>query len=267
MAGELIVNPIRKERISHQIALEICRMIREGHLRPGDTLPAERELARQLQVSRASLREALRGLEIGGIVETRHGGGTVVREFSAFGIESPLAMVLEASHELVSDLWEVRRIVEPALAERAAVRATPEGIEWLERMLEDHREFFLKARTGRVARGLDREFHGAVARLSNNVSAEQVTQLINSLVQTGYQANREFILERRSQAYEWHCQIFQAIKNRDPSLARQTMLDHLREVEGYIFGELIEGQEHALGSDPGDVDSSRERHESSADGR
>jgi GntR family transcriptional repressor for pyruvate dehydrogenase complex len=267
MSGELSVNPIRKERVSHRIALEICRMIREGDLRPGDSLPAERELARRLEVSRSSLREALRGLEIGGIVETRHGGGTFVREFSPFGVESPLAMVIETSHELVGDLWEVRRIVEPALAERAAVRATGEGIDWLARMLEDHREFYMREGTGQIARRLDRDFHGAVARLSGNTSAEQVIQLINSLVHTGYHAHRSFILERRRLAYRRHLDILDAIKQRDPSLARKAMIDHLQEVEEYILGELIDHHEYEIEGAPDDVDSARERNNSIRKGR
>ena len=70
-----MVEPIRRpRRLSQQIAAQLCQLIREGHYRPGDRLPAERDLAEQLQVSRASLREALRGLEIAGIVESHHGG-------------------------------------------------------------------------------------------------------------------------------------------------------------------------------------------------
>jgi GntR family transcriptional repressor for pyruvate dehydrogenase complex len=267
MSGELSINPIRKERVSHRVAIEICRMIREGYLHPGDSLPAERELARKLEVSRASLREALRGLEIGGIVETRHGGGTFVREFSPFGVESPLAMVIETSHELVGDLWEVRRIFEPALAERAAVRATREDIAWLERMLEDHREFYMREGTGQIARRMDRDFHGAVARLSGNATAEQVIQLINSLVHKGYHAQRSFILERRRLAYRRHLDILDAIKQGDPVLARKAMVDHLQEVEEYILGELIERQDDEVGFGPKDVDSARDQSESAGNGR
>lgn len=243
MAKQLPVQPIRKERVSQRVALEICRMVRDGQLSPGDSLPAERELANQLEVSRASLREALRGLEVAGIVETRHGGGTVVRRFSAFGIESPLSMVFEASHDNVSDLWEVRRIIEPALAERAAVRAGREEIAWLGRMLERHRGPYMSDGDGATTRMMDREFHGAVARLSGNTAAEQVIQLLNSLVHRGYQADREFILDRRKVAYQCHVAVYEAIHDRDPAAARSRMLDHLQEVEEYILGELINLQD------------------------
>ena len=240
MAKGLGVQPIRKERLSQRIALEICRMIRGGHFRPGDQLPAERELAAQLEVSRTSLREALRGLEIAGIVETRHGGGTVVRRFSAFGIESPLAMIFEASHDNVSDLWEVRRIVEPALAERAAVRADDAGIAWLGQLLEEHRVPYLTEGDGERPRALDREFHRGIARLTGNHATEQVIELVNTLVHRGYRMNPKMAVERRRRAYERHVAIFTAIRERDPVRARQSMIDHLQEIEEYILTELID---------------------------
>lgn len=240
MAEGLLVQPIRKERLSQRIALEICRMISAGQVRSGDQLPAERELAGQLAVSRASLREALRGLEIAGIVETKHGGGTVVRRFSAFGIESPLAMIFEASHDNVSDLWEVRRIIEPSLAERAAVRADDEGVAWLGNMLERHRVPYLSEGDGDQPRSLDREFHRGVARLTGNDALEQVIQLVNTLVHRGYRMNPELAVERRRVAYKRHVAIFEAIRDRDPQQARQCMVDHLQEIEEYILTELID---------------------------
>ena len=240
MAEGLLVHSIRRERLSQRIALEICRMIRAGHVEPGDQLPAERELAAQLEVSRNSLREALRGLEIAGIVETKHGGGSTVRRFSAVGIESPLAMVFEASHDNVSDLWEVRRIVEPALAERAAVRASPEAINWLGAMLEDHREPYLREQDQESAAALDREFHAGVARLTGNAAMEQVIQLANTLVHRGYGAGPGLWRDRRRRAYARHVEIFEAIRDRKPARARSRMIDHLQEVEEYILSEIID---------------------------
>ena len=240
MAKNLVVQPIRKQRVSHHIAVEICRLIREGVLAPGDSLPPERELAMQLSVSRQSLREALRGLEIAGIVETRHGGGTVVRRFSAFGTESPLAMIFEASHDDVSDLWEVRRIVEPALAARAAVRASSEDIGELGRLLESQRSVYVGGGDGDIQRKMDREFHSTIARLTGNQAAEQVIQLLNTLIHSAYRANDDFILDRRNRSFDWHVEIFKAIQAGDPIAAHDLMVEHLQEVEEFILGELID---------------------------
>ena len=242
MSSKLPVQPIRKERISQRVASEICRLIRIGEFQPGDHLPAERDLAAMLSVSRTTLREALRGLELTGIIETRHGGGTVVRKFSGFGIESPLAMIYETSHNDLSDLWEMRRIVEPALAERAAVRASKDDIEWLGTMLERHWIPHHSASLDDVTRDLDREFHSGVARLTGNAAADQVIQLLNTLVHREYRAQRRYIQERRKIAYHHHIAIYEAIKRRDPDGAREAMLEHLREVEEFIFDELIDEQ-------------------------
>ncbi len=240
MAGDVLVQPARKERLSLRIALEICREIRDGSFQPGDQLPPERELAVQLDVSRTSLREALRGLEIAGIVESRHGGGTFVRRFSALGVESPLAMMFEASHDNLSDLWEVRRIVEPALAERAAIRADATGVAWLGEMLERHRQPYLREGVENSAQVFDREFHAGVARLTGNVAMEQVIQLVNTLVHRGYRPDPGLAGGRRRQAYARHLAVYEAIRRREPQAARQAMVDHLQEVEEYILTEIIE---------------------------
>ena len=240
MAAGLLVQPIRRERLSRRIALEICRMIRRGQFEPGDLLPAERELAAQFEVSRNSVREALRGLEIAGIVETKHGGGSTVRCFSLFGTESPLAMVFEASHDNISDLWEVRRIIEPVLAERAAVRADPDAINWLGAMLDEHREQYLREQDHKSAAAFDREFHAGIARLTGNAVMEQVIQLVNSLVHRGYGAGPGRWRNRRRQAYERHLEILEAIRDREPARARSRMIEHLQEVEEYILSEIID---------------------------
>jgi len=239
MVKGLSIEPIQKVRVSQRVVLQICNMIRNGDLSPGDSLPPERELASRLDVSRASLREALRGLEIAGIVKTTHGGGTVIRHFSAFGTESPLAMVFEASHDDVSDLWEMRRIVEPALAERAAVRATAADIDWLSDMLRRHEKPHMSSSMSQVTRDLDREFHSGIARITGNRAADQVIQLLNTLVHRDYQAGRTYIQERRRVSYGHHVAIFEAIRDGDRIAARDRMLSHLQNVEEFILEELI----------------------------
>lgn len=240
MPDDLRVEPLRRERLSQQIALEICRMIRRGQVKPGQTLPAERDLAAQLGVSRTSLREALRGLEIAGIIDSRHGGGTFVRDFSEFGIESPLSMVLEATQEIVADLWEVRRIVEPEIAARAALRSTAEDHEQLQEIVRQQQAEFLTDEIRRTGgKPLDRELHTAIATASKNKVAVQVVQLIYRLL---YQDNDPFAVsrKRREVAFNHHVDIVNAIVGRNAEDARQHMRRHLTEVEETILGEMID---------------------------
>ncbi len=104
MSGALTIEPVRRGRLSQQIVIQLCQLIRQGQIGPGDRLPPERDLAEQLGVSRASLREALRTLEVAGLVESRHGGGTYVRDVFEHGLVSTLALALRATGDVVGDL-------------------------------------------------------------------------------------------------------------------------------------------------------------------
>lgn len=243
-----MVQPIRRSRLSQQIIAQICQLIRQGALKSGDRLPPERELSEQLEVSRASLREALRALEIAGIVEARHGGGTYVRDFSELEVISPLALVLEASGDIVGDLWETRVIFEPSIAALAALRATAVDIKGLAAIVERQAGEFDGPEGNDLAVSLDREFHTTIARASGNEVALRVLHLVNQLLHEG---QRHFITsaERRGRAYRCHRDILRAIQDRDPHVARTAMLRHLQEVEEFILGEVIGKTEYPRARD------------------
>ena len=108
---------VRRNRVYEEVAKQIERLILKK-LQPGDKLPSERELADMLRVSRGSIRDAIRGLELLGLVEPRQGAGTIVREISADSVVNPFANALKRRKELVSEL---ARFSQDA---RAAARGT-----------------------------------------------------------------------------------------------------------------------------------------------
>ena len=239
MSDDLTIEPVHKSRLSQQIMLQICELIRENRLVAGDRLPPERELAERLQVSRPSLREALTALEAAGIIETRHGGGTWVRDFHELGVTSPLSLALSTTDDLVGDLWEVRVIFEPMVAAQAALRASDEDIAAMRAATEELGTVIDRHDQAERTIVLDREFHTAIARASGNRVAVRVLQLINELL---LNSRRHFAADadRRRRTFERHSEIVDAIERRDPRAARDVMLRHLQDVELYIVGTILE---------------------------
>src|SRR3989442_15159833 len=151
---------VRKAARYERVGDRIRRLISDGPLKPGDLLPPERELAVRLGVGRSSVRDAVRTLEVMGILEPRQGHGTVVRDLSTDSLVVPLASVLTRKREMVAELLDVRRIIEPALAARAARNVSDEEIAELEEILRRQEE---KLQRGEPAVEEDSQFHYALA--------------------------------------------------------------------------------------------------------
>jgi len=235
MNEKLSVAPIQRSRLSTQITVQLCRMIRHGDLQPGDRLPPERQLTASLHVSRASLREALRVLEMAGIVTTRQGGGTFVRELADDGLLSPLLLILDVGGNLVGDLIELRMIFEPETASRAALRATDADHAELDRILHAQHQMFDVQTANDAWLLLDRQFHIAIARASHNEVSVRVTRFITEMLQD---VQKQFFVAsdvRVQHAYACHQEIVQAVREGEPQRARESMLQHLRDVEAFIL--------------------------------
>lgn len=239
MGARLPIEPVQRSRLSQQVIVQLCQLMQSGRIEPGDRLPSERDLAEQLAVSRPCLREALRALELSGLIESRHGGGTYVRDFGEPGVFSPLVLMLGMTEDLAGDLGEVRKIFEPAVAMRAAVRADTEDLAVIAEVLERQSKVLDSGGPLRQLLPLDREFHALIARASHNQVAVRMVQLINQLVHEGL-GRVSASLTRSLLAHQRHCEIADAVVGHDPRRAHAAMLRHLEEVEDQIVRELIE---------------------------
>src|SRR5215475_12267108 len=112
--------------VAQSVVNRILDLVRTGMLLPGDRLPSERELIDILNISRPSLREALRALSMLGIVDTRHGGGAYITNLEARTLLAPLDFFLSLSRSNLADAFESRRIVETEIVRKAALNATAE---------------------------------------------------------------------------------------------------------------------------------------------
>jgi GntR family transcriptional repressor for pyruvate dehydrogenase complex len=208
------IAPIKSTRIYQEIVRQVKGMIAEGRLKSGDQLPPERDLAEKFVVSRTSVREALRALESLGLVEIRPGEGTFVREVSVDSLVEPLARGMLYQREAIGELFEARRMIEPALAALAARRATPEDVGEMERILELQAKAIAAGGTGVEQ---DAEFHTAIGAAAHNRAITRIAHAVMDLLRQ----SREEALNtpgRPDRSHNDHKRLLAAIRARDEAL-------------------------------------------------
>jgi GntR family transcriptional repressor for pyruvate dehydrogenase complex len=222
--------PIKTKRLYEEIVEQIKQLIAEGRLKPGDKLLAERDLAEQFQVSRASVREAIRTLEMLGVIDIRPGEGTFVRGTETDDIIRPLAMFLAVERSSLLDMFEMRRIFETATASLAAERATEEELDQIKAMLENMQER-LNVQDPEKGEEFDAAFHYAVAEATHN---SLLTKLFKTVSEEFAKANsvarRQLYhdsVENAQRIIDQHSEIFEAIRSRSAQAASEAMLAHL----------------------------------------
>lgn len=229
----MVFKPIRTKRLYQEIVEQIRELMTGGELKPGDKLLSERDLAERLQVSRPSVREAIRSLELMGFVEIRRGGGTFVRDTNADAIIRPLAMFLAVERSSLLEMFEVRRIFETATARMAAERASPEEVSRLEAALEAMRERF-NARDSEKGEEADVEFHYAVAEATHNALLIRLFRTLSAEFSRAVSVARRRLYmdeENPRKLVAQHRRIYTAIKDRDPESAARAMREHLSYAE------------------------------------
>lgn len=224
---------VRRNKVYEDVAKQIERQILKK-LKPGDKLPSERELAEMLQVSRSSIRDAIRGLELMGLVEPRQGAGTIVRELSAESLLNPFANALKHRQELVAELLDFRKMLEPPLAARAATHASPDEISEMEEILQRQEE---KLADGEAAIAEDAEFHYNIALASGNSVVLKLIDMVMDLLRDTRE--RSLQLEGRPQkSLAGHRRILAAIKRHDAEAAKAAMRRHIEDIEEIVIEKL-----------------------------
>ncbi len=223
---------IRRSKIYEEVARQIERLIAE--MKPGDMLPPERELSRMFGVSRGSVRDAIRKLESVGLVEPRQGSGTVVRDVSAELLAAPLTTLLTQKRNMVTELIEVRKMVEPPLAARAASHATAEELADMEAILGRQAA---RMRQGELAIEEDSEFHYAIALAANNSVVLKVLDVLMDLLRETRERSLQ-VSGRLEKSFAGHQRILAALKRRDSAAAESAMRRHLQEIETIVLKKL-----------------------------
>lgn len=226
---ETQLKAIKRRRLFQDVVQRIQDLIRDERLKPGDRLPAERELAEQLQVSRSSLREAMRTLELQELVVSKPGAGTFVRAEAPEPVNDALVAYLSEGKDALLDVFEMRHILEPQIAALAAERATPEDIQRMEEMLAAQADQISRGETGA---GGDTAFHFAMAEATQNSAlVKVVTAVADILGQSREQPLQAPGRPQRSLAS--HRYILDMIKQGDGEGAREAMEHHISVVEPF----------------------------------
>jgi GntR family transcriptional repressor for pyruvate dehydrogenase complex len=227
------LEPVRRSKVYEEVAARIRGLIADGRLRPGDKLPSERELASMLGVSRTSVRDAIRTLEVAGLLEPRQGEGTVVRELSTRHLVAPLASALLTRRDLLVDLLAVRKMIEPPMAREAARHATAEDIRQMEGIVARQAA---KVDAGGVAIEEDNAFHDIIARASRNQVVLKVVDVLMELLRVGRERSLQ-VKGRPQRSLRGHRQILEAIRSRNGDAAARAMLNHLEQIEEMLLPE------------------------------
>ncbi len=218
---------VQRKAVSEEIVTQLRAMIESGGMQPGDRLPAERKLAEQFQASRASVREGIRILAESGLLESRQGAGTFVRERPGATL---IGAVLSGNYSL-HDVFAVRMMLEPEIAALAASNGTTEAKAHLDSLLARQEQ----TPQGSSAWGdFDHNFHHALAEASGNpVLLEMVSAL-----HEGFARSRDDSIQspqRQQASLAAHRRIVEAVRQGDAVLAERAMRDHLESVERIIF--------------------------------
>ena len=252
------LTPVNRTTLTGDIYRKMVAHLLRGDWSPGEQIPPERELCQQLGVGRASLREALKALEIMGMIETRLGDGTYVCERSEF-LSRPLLWAITSSSEgEAQELVEARQLIEVELAGLAAERANSTDLKeigvHLDRMessLHDAEQFLRS----------DIAFHLAVAQASHNNILMNALLLIRNLLHNWISSalRTAGVAEK---ALEQHQRIFLAIAKKNPAAARSAMQTHLQDMANLLLAS--EKVQKGRGSASGDGSAATDRPEKPA---
>ena len=226
--------PIKPKRVTEEIVRQIRDLIAQGELGPGDRLPAERDMAQKLRVSRPTLREALQALEQAGLLVSMQGSGTFVRDIGEQSLRDPLCSLIRDSDASIIEVAEFRTAIETWAVGLAARRIDEPRLEMLGEIV---REMGENVDQGKTVHALDAEFHITVAKATDNNIYFHVANTIFYLFAEVTRLSHQQIFvkpEDQKKLFREHYDIYDAIRSKDAAAARKLMRRHLSKTESWF---------------------------------
>ncbi len=236
--GDVPLEPLERMTATEAVSQRLIGLINGGHLKPGDRLPPERELATRLRVGRTTVREALKLLTLSGLLEARQGSGTYVREDYSSFVSNQMEWPVLLSAQQVDQIFEVREGLEVRAAALAAARATRAEID----AIAVHRRLLdIDRRDVKVETEVDLAFHQAIAVASHNPLLSRLMLSLQSLLRQ-YIALSNKETDDIATTVQEHETIYLAIVARDPQAAAEAMASHLSISRSWITTSAATGQ-------------------------
>ncbi|MDM9625084.1 FadR/GntR family transcriptional regulator [Rhizobium sp. S152] len=215
--------PLQRATLPQEIVKAIAQLIRRGEWKADEMIPAEKELAAMFGVGRSTIREAVKSLAVMGVIESRAGEGSFLRQPSSEMLAGSMMWGLLLSERNLEDLLETRILLEVECAGKAAERRgvdVPDKLVWIvENMKTSFRDYarFM---------ALDNEFHVLLAKSSGNVLYSTMAETVQGLVRTWYSATYD-IPGTMDKTIGEHLRIVDAVRDRDSAAAKEAMRAHL----------------------------------------
>ncbi|WP_377888960.1 FadR/GntR family transcriptional regulator [Alkalihalobacillus sp. R86527] len=228
---------IKRRKIYEEIADQLLEKIKSGNLSPGEKLASVQMLAEQFQVGRSAVREALSALRAMGLIEMRQGEGTYVKQFDPASLSHSLSYNgILMKKEDITDLLEVRKVIETGCAASAALKRSVKDLEEMQHALNEMEKAVLNHELGEQA---DFQFHLAITSASHNKILVELMSHVSKLMYDSIREIRKISLYSEAvileKLFEEHKRIFTAIERKDSLEAQRAMLDHLNAVESVLL--------------------------------
>jgi GntR family transcriptional repressor for pyruvate dehydrogenase complex len=229
-----MLKPIKPKRMSDQVFEQLKDLIFRGHIKPGERLMTERELALSLGVSRPTVREAINKLVAMHLLDHRQGQGTFVNPPNASADRNPLAAVINGQDASLMDLLEVRLGLECNAVALAARRATEEDVREIEKSVQEMAE---AVHEGNLGSDADITFHMAIAYATKNIVQIHIMKSLYDLLFYGIRENLQHLYTEPinlEKVLQQHTDILNAVRQRDPEEAYAAMKRHITFVQDYF---------------------------------
>ena len=217
-----MLSPVKNIKVYEMVMEQIKDIVKKGELKSGDKLPSERDLCEKLEVSRASIREALRALQMLGLIESKHGEGNFINENFENSLLEPLSIVFLLLGSKSEDVFELRKVIEPETAALAAKNITDEQLIELKEIMEE----LNNNSDAEICASLDKKFHYKIAQASGNNLISTIMFSISSLIEKHIE-NSKILTLNKTLVRAQHEEIWKALETHNCSEADAAVKKHL----------------------------------------